>query len=400
MSAKFSINDLLSEYSQIRLATESDNEEILKFCSEINMSTSSMSLRYERSPDYFAFLKEQTSRYFVFVFLNKDDSIGGVCSVVLKQQYIDGELCRLAYLCDLRTSPSLYRLARVQWRNCYAKVVAGLRDIIEFEECKYFYSAVFSDNQIAQEALVKRNRHYVYRELGSYHAVSVIFKKFWQKKETKSDRFVTENISENNENELRLFLNTEMKQQTLGEHIEAEKNEYDELARRLKGWHNFSLNDFIVVREKRSRKIVATLAPWLQADARRMVVTNLPRSLSVLSVLARAFGRANLKQDGILRVLNLTHFSIDSSLSKEAAREVILQLFNAVFARASTKNSHVSTLILPRHYDSLLEVIQSKFVHTITSGKLYQVMSPRDFSEKRNLPDESAAPIAFEVGIA
>ena len=327
MSAQqFSIYELLNEYSHLRVATEADNEEILEFCAGVTMNTSTMALRYDRTPDYFAFLKEQSRDFFVFAFLNKDGSIGGIASVVLKQQYVKGKLTSLAYLCDLRTAPQLYRLARVQWRTCYSRVVAGCRNIKEFQNCQYFYSAVFADNQIAQDALVKKQRHYVYRELGSYDAISLIYRKPWQRIPQQPARYRVDHCSDNDIGDLRKFLHQQAKAKVFGENFAADQAADDELQRRLQSWDNFSLSSFIVVRSTASGEIIGCVAPWLQEKSRRLVVSKLSRSLLLLSRISPLMGRSRLAADGVVRVLSLTHFEIASSLSDDQSEQLARHL--------------------------------------------------------------------------
>ncbi|NRA65908.1 MAG: hypothetical protein HRU19_15580 [Pseudobacteriovorax sp.] len=406
-----SLHTIIGDYSHIRVATPDDNEAILDFCSSIAMNTNSMSLRYDRSPDYFAFLKEQCAKSFVFVFMNKDDSIGGICTLALKKQYVSGELTQLAYLCDLRTSPKLYRLARVQWRNCYARVVANCRNIIEFDQCQYFYSAVLAENSVAQSALVQRRKHYVYREIGTYKAVSILgrlpfsfpLKKpgVWlqRRRHSSKQRPHIRRATAEDVPALRKFLATSNKIKTLGEHIVPDSNTADELKRRFDTWENFSIDSFILATDD-AGSIVSCVAPWVQNQTRRMVIDGLSPFYKALSSILSLAGKPKVKNGGVVKALNLTHLEFAPGIERRQRQSLFFHMLEYISKTKEYRDCHITTFIDTPQLQLKSSLISSKFIMQSTPGRLYQVMSPDDFSKGINLPDQKTRPLTFEVGVA
>jgi hypothetical protein len=94
------LQDLLQSYPHFRLATEQDNQKILKFFRDIGMKTSQYSVRYDRGEDFFQFSKEQSRQSFLFLIENEEGEIKGTGSIILINHFYKNEKTTCAYLGD------------------------------------------------------------------------------------------------------------------------------------------------------------------------------------------------------------------------------------------------------------------------------------------------------------
>jgi len=181
-TSEYSLQQLLKSYKYIQRANQSDGREINKFLETVPMDASNLVLRYTRGDDFFAFFKIQAEKYFVFKFINLDGSIGGICVVVLRRGYVNGEPQMLGYLCDLRVSPKLNKRARVEWRKCYAEFLRNYKKYPELDGCQYMYSAIFGGNEQALNSLTNNKGEIIYflttKAPGLFHNTNQSIKMF------------------------------------------------------------------------------------------------------------------------------------------------------------------------------------------------------------------------------
>src|SRR4051794_29165243 len=114
----YSLDALLAAYPSIRIASsdEEENQRILRFFDQSPMKGSSLSLRYERKPDFFALLRMQAPRSLVVV-ADKGGEIASVGTISVRAGYVDGRVVSVGYLGDLRIA--FDRRLLVQWRKVY-----------------------------------------------------------------------------------------------------------------------------------------------------------------------------------------------------------------------------------------------------------------------------------------
>ena len=120
--------NFLDKFEYVRLANQSDNQNILNFYSSLDMKNSSNEVCYDRSPDFFKYLKHSSLNYYVFLLLNKNEQICGVGTILLRSCYINGIEKTICYLGDLRVS-SLKMT--VLWRRFYAELISDFLKISE-----------------------------------------------------------------------------------------------------------------------------------------------------------------------------------------------------------------------------------------------------------------------------
>ena len=81
-------------------ATPSDGKEILRIL-ESSAAKGSIELIYTRRPDaYKSYMKDDKEAR---VFISRDGERAiGTCAELIREVYIDGEICRIAYVCGLK----------------------------------------------------------------------------------------------------------------------------------------------------------------------------------------------------------------------------------------------------------------------------------------------------------
>ena len=429
-----SLVDILEKYSHIRLAEPQDNTHILSFLANVPMNSGQRSIRYDRSPDYFSFVRKQGEQAFVFVFEMDDGSVGGVASIIMRNQYIGGCLVRTGYHCDLRAHPQLSRKARVQWRRTYSEIVDHYKEIEEFGGCQYFYSALLSENKAAAATLQKNQRNslgakkmkgskpqaFIYREIDDYTATMILgrvpgFSSLHGAKKVlrqltpflpsrmirhQQKQYTWRKARAGDTQAIRAFLCRENKALNLGDGIEkGSQVDTDELSRRFAQWPDFHITSFILGFAE-SGELVATLCPWSNGDSRKLILEKAPKSQALLGSLLPFIGGKKIKSGKALDVLHLTHFHLSKELELKEKAELFTLLIQAVFQQTERKNYHMLSFLNPHDLDTTQLLKSLGFVIQSSSGTLCQVLSQKDADDRHFIPQSQERRIHFELAIA
>lgn len=392
------LEEIFSKYPRIRLATAADNEAILNLFRTVEMETPGLRIRYERGPDFFAFLRRQCEAAYVAMFENDDGSLGGVATFCLRKNYVRGETQYAAYLSDLRLSPRLSKSTRVQWRKFYQDILQNAPEIDEFRQCRYFYSAILDQNRDAVRAFTRNKSEIIYSELAKYQTVSLLGRYPWARWFGSSPVPAGYEIGRAQAADLpaiRRFLMAEHFDRAFGENFSGPQ---DELDRRLSEWGGLSAESFFVVKNWEGR-VVATVAPWGgQDNSRRLVVDRLPTKLRWLSRLMPLLGSRSAEVGQELKILYLTHFEVDTTLAEDDRRQIFRALLGAVYATGLPRQYHSAAFFdFPeRSWVSSL----MGYVFQTVPATLYQVSHRDRRVEGEPLGLNQEKPPAFEIGIA
>ncbi len=396
-----SLLDIVSKYSHVRLATADDNEAILAFLATVEMETTGLNLRYDRTPDFFSFIREQGDCGFTFLFLNDDRTIGGLCVASFRRFYVKGRLVRAGYLSDLRLHPKLSRRARVQWRQCYAEVVEQAHHIKEFENCEYLCTAILAENEAAIKALASGKSGFNYRELMRYESFAVLGRlpigplrrlipalspgPYRVRRATPEDK-----------PRLRALLHQENSQRILGDFV-AHDESYDELARRFETWTGLTIESFLLA-ENKTGELVACAAPWTHRESRRLVVDSIGFAQSLLGEILPLLGGKRIRAGRDFSVLNFTHLAFADSLSNRQAQHAFHALLAATYDFGLCNNYHV--LCIPHlPHRNLAAGMRFGYLYYRTPGILYQVASARTEEIHHLLPQGVDGEYCFELGV-
>ncbi len=347
-----SMDDILEKFTHIRLATEEDNAEILEFYNNESMQTGEESISFARTPDFFNFYKLSSKKYWLFIFLNKDQSIGGVGGVLRHERFVNGKLKPLAYFCDLRISNNASRIAKVQWRKFFPEIINILPKLGPDEYCESAYTAILADNEAAINSLTKGGRGITYRFLGKYHVHSYINTGF-----LKSKKFYAQDISQD---EFLRFYKTE----------NSEKFLCEDPIQTIKEISKYSTPvSFVGVFHQ--GKIIAALKPVLKNQTRRIKIQNMSKSKVMATNGLKLLGRPTPSKQGELSILDLSFLSYSSHLELEDKKLVLEAIQLWIERNKLLKDIHIINMtdtsdIIP---SSPLE----RGINFVTPGHLYEI---------------------------
>ena len=373
------LKSLIGRYPGVRLAGPSDNEALLRFFGNAPIVGSSLELRIDRSPDFFALLRYQGEDSFVFVYEAPTGDIRGVASLALRDGYVHGQLRRVGYLADLRMQFAREPL-RI-WRRLFADLLK--EPITEFGNCDHWVTAVIDENHSADRALVKAKRgDHRYDLLTPYWMVNV-FAKPWPTilaKDALGTRVRHATIED--EDRLRSFLDRESRTQAFGFRFG------EELPRRLRTWKGLRIEDFWIA-EDHAEEIQVCTAVWSPSAAKRNVIDRLPLSLRVL----RPFLPVPHQGEAV-RSLYLTHLTFRHELSV-LEKESVSGAFLKLYAEKRSPDLHMISFC---DFPALkLHACLRDYLKQTIPMSLYVVRSRSSQPEKWS-PEELLSP-GFEIGL-
>lgn len=291
------LEDLYANYPEFRLLTDKDNDKIIRFFNESSMETTDLKLRYERYPNFSTFLNYQSEEYFIMGGDKDKKDLKAIATMSVREGYIDGQKKRIAYLGDLRVKGGIRYSLR--WQQVFGDILKYSKEMKDVN-VDLFITAVMRGNKKAGQALVNNKRSpYIYKKICDYKMVNLImpYRKISNLKNVDIRRAV-----HSDKIELLNFLEKQNKNKSFGF-----TRAYFE--RVLKVWDNFSISNFIILRE--NGKIVSTTATWNPSPAKKIIVESLPPSLKILNKIVSPFTKTSKVGEELkvqyLNFLTLTH---------------------------------------------------------------------------------------------
>jgi hypothetical protein len=166
---------LVSQFPNVCLLTEENNSEILQFLSKHQINTTGLSIRYDRSPNYFHFLQLQGEVGIAYGMRNNLGQLEGIGAFSYRRVVVQDELVWIGYVGDLKIAPS--RKGAALWRQFYGA------HLIAFEGLGVWrhYTAILRNNTSGSVALVKSEhsarRPFVYQKFWPYQMANVLGRK-------------------------------------------------------------------------------------------------------------------------------------------------------------------------------------------------------------------------------
>jgi hypothetical protein len=361
-------------YSHIRLGDQRDNAAILDFYSSVAMDAGDIDLRYERTPDFFAFLNCQGERGFVIIFERDEPAqkgqrkIGGVATISVRPCLLEGKETKVAYLADLRLSPHLERGPRLQFRKWYETLVNTAKNNTDLGSSGLMYSAILDKNQIALSSLVRKNGDVHYSPIQRYQGVAVLGRwpwTRWLKRKSAADWQVM-TVTDFTDPTLLRFLQMCNAKKSFG-YVYPQELEF-----RQKKWPGFSQYPFLAVKNS-AGKILACALPWRGSHSRKAVIEKMPARLKFAAHLLPFIQGKRIREQDELNSLYLTHLEFDPELTESQRGSALEMILNFIFARGIFSNQHVLHFIEPEAQPFLDHL--SGYYRQSTPATAYQVAS-------------------------
>lgn len=318
-----SLEKLLEEFPQISIASESDNKEILEFYHKKEMKGESSSVQYLRGEDFFAFLRERSERYIVFLLRDDTAKIRGIGVVSYRAGFVEGKREIVGYLGDLRVSFNK-KLIR-EWRKFYSLLIKNSKFFAETFYCKSYSTVLIEGNKQSKNNLVNSGIESIQYKLQSYYQMHNLIGEIRLPKFSKA--YKVENAEIKQREEILTFLNKEDANRLFG------RDWGVELEYRLKYWSRFNIANFLVVKDAEG-KIVAVTSFWNPNKNKQVMISEIPKVMKLIHFF-RWIPFLNLRPLPLvgrpLDILYLNQIHFTSDLGQETKKHIFNKIVNHLF---------------------------------------------------------------------
>ncbi|MCB9025276.1 MAG: hypothetical protein H6625_03090 [Bdellovibrionaceae bacterium] len=161
---------------KLRLATEDDSDNLIKFYEE-TLVTTPIHLKLHKQGSFFFQYKMQSKATSTYILVDdkSDKKIKAMVNLLFREAKIDGVIQQVGYVTDLRIASD--RKVILEWTRF---LLPTLREAKKAQDCRYIFSVVGEAQQQAMNAFIRpRNvrrelpRYYLYRKFSvvSLHAL-------------------------------------------------------------------------------------------------------------------------------------------------------------------------------------------------------------------------------------
>jgi len=265
-----------------------------------------MSLRFDRSPDYFALHNAHSSDHVTWL-LRRDEQIHGIGSFVYRRGWVNGEIHPIVYMADLRLSRNRFVAGR--WRSLMREILAAAHHA---NGAKLAYCSILRDNKAGHQALLraKGDPATQFEHLRGYSNVSIVARKPWAL--SSADNRRVRRARSEDQSLLRDFVARQSQATQFGP-------VFDSAAwiRRLNVWPDFGVENFYLAFDE-SDELVGCLAPWDSSAINRIVLDRLPQSAEIVRRVCNALTpitgrpRVHTGPGTFLPDISLTHVFVEN----------------------------------------------------------------------------------------
>lgn len=364
---------------------ESHDSEILQFFNRVGMAKGRFRLLMKRAPHYFDLLRHRGGRYVAFALRDRAGHLAGTGTASSTAAYVGSQIGHCVYMCDLRIDCRDREVAQ-EWKQTFGLFLRDARRLPEIGERAKFITAVIEGNERARR--VVEDQSYAGQRLVTltpYSMVTLLFKKPWAR--TKTTPFRVERGA--HLQELEIFLHSVHREQAFGNCFAAP---HYELQRRLRDWKNFSLQDFLVVRNNRGQ-IVAATALWNPNHCKQTIVEG-PGWTKAFNFFSRWL---SLPQFGLpLEIVYFTHLSFSWDLSLEQKQIILGQLVDVAWSEKRKRKAHALAFADFKEF-SLLPGVKN-YLKAEVPVKMY-ISVPEEERESFQRESLGRFPPAFEIAL-
>jgi hypothetical protein len=152
---------------EIEVATEADNEELLRLMAEVPMP-GSVRVAYCRDPNFFDALRVEGRTSQVIVGRDaRSGRLAGMGSRSIKPMYVNGVPTNVGYLSSLRVVEEYRRTPNL------ARGYEKLRELHEDGAARIYLSTILSGNRLAQRLTTARGRLPAYHDIGEFRSLAI-----------------------------------------------------------------------------------------------------------------------------------------------------------------------------------------------------------------------------------
>lgn len=319
--------DWLKKFPELSLANEKDSYSLFNLFNEKPMEGNRLSLKYDRSPDYFAFLRCHSPNHFVLI-LKDEEKASATGTLVIRPGIIKGNRSWVGYLGDLRIS-NPKKWGRF-WRKFYKTLMSEISTIRDFNGAIHWQTCILSDNKKAKNALIQ-SKVLGYHPYSGYQMNNLIMNApFAGQSQTKVSIATNEDIVV-----LKNFWKEQYLKRDFGYVFD---NDYDELSFRLNSWPGCSESSIIFVKE--DEKILGATLLWNPTKVKKIIIQQLPPSLKMVGNVIRILSPWPREKEE-LKCLYTTLFQVSDKLSQEHRNRICHALLSKALAIKNSHDAHV-----------------------------------------------------------
>lgn len=392
-----SIDELIGKYPHLYQAGPGDNDKILEFYHGVTMSSGGAVLRYERGPDFFALIRSQGERSWVFYLKDDEGRWQGVAVLSIRRALVDGKPVRVGYGSDLRIARECPRELRDEWKAYYSEFMSRFGYIKDLEGCEYSVSAVLDGNKRMRD-LMSHPDFPAFSDFGHLKIHNIFgrgrgrFRMLFQdglrdlKPKARFARAADKAA-------LRGFLLRQHMDHVLGYAFGPEEG--DELSHRLSTWQGLTIENIIIVEDKQGR-IIATMAPYDGSSMRRLVLGQMTFVRRLMGWLMPLVGSPAIREGREMHQCYLTALEMDKSLNEDQ-QTGLFELMLQFFYKSGRPKEYHNLVFIDAGDGHLQKALQGKKLLTTSVGTtLYEVHVSRP-NQVPALPAGSKP--AFEVAV-
>lgn len=318
------LNQLLNDFPHIALASEAENEELLAYYHQTELAAKESAVIYQRGKNFFDFLRERSETFFVFTLRDDSGKLQGVAVASFRPGYIHGELQTIGYLGDLRVS--LNRKLIREWRKFYGALLEKSPQMEETGRCRYFQTALMSTNAYSKNNLADTKiPNLYYKELARYQMINIIGK-FGK---AAGQYQVRGAVPADKESIIQLMKNDHT-------HRLFGHDWTVEFDRRCRTWKNFSLDNWVVVRNDKG-VLLAVTSLWNPIESKQIIVPNIPFFFKGIDVAAKFVPGLELKPlpeaGKPIEILYINQLSFTNGVDREEQQKILRTVIEFAFKK-------------------------------------------------------------------
>ncbi len=358
--------DLVSQFDRVELATVADNQRILSFIDDIAMQTKEGGLGIDRNPSFFSLGKAQGDHSFTFLFLNPNNSIGGIGCISITCMQVKGKKQWLGYCSDLKFTRKIDPETRRQFYKFFERLINEFSNIEELQSCRYILASIFDGNIAAKKALIakKTKKNQVeHRPLYSYENVNILMrlpfprlkKQSFVKGSAVGKERIIEFLTSNPENAEIVWTR-------------------QEIERRQK-IANFSFDDFIVKLDN-DDTIVACGLLLSDSPFRKMRIHRMPKSIKLTQYFTPVFGRPTIKEKAPLKIAYLSFLKMKTQEADERSHLIdgfLAEIYSEEKQKARNERFHIVNIQEPKQNHLGKSLTRKGYLCNSLPSTIYQV---------------------------